>query len=102
MWGVPFSGWRDPTTQIYVATCDQKLHAYHLKGRRDFILKMPALVLQLEVLETRCGVSPKNNCHSPVRSGWSRSPKSAEAETMEPGVMVGVRLLKVGSRCTQR
>ncbi|CAN0380487.1 unnamed protein product [Pylaiella littoralis] len=39
--------------QVYVATTDHSLHAFHLKGRRDFSLKMPALVAQLEVMPTR-------------------------------------------------
>eukprot|EP00752_Nemacystus_decipiens_P018752 g16813.t1 len=39
--------------QVYVATTDHSLHAYHLKGRRDFSLKVPALVTQLEVVHTR-------------------------------------------------
>ncbi|CAM9926261.1 unnamed protein product [Ectocarpus sp. 6 AP-2014] len=39
--------------QVYAATTDNNLHAYHLKGRRDFSLKMPALVVQLEAMETR-------------------------------------------------
>eukprot|EP00903_Cladosiphon_okamuranus_P005978 g5900.t1 len=39
--------------QVYAATTDNSLHAYHLKGRRDFSLKMPALVSQLEVVQTR-------------------------------------------------
>ncbi|CAM9680067.1 unnamed protein product [Ascophyllum nodosum] len=38
---------------IYVATTDRSLHAYHLKGRRDSTLKMPTLVTQLEVVDTR-------------------------------------------------
>lgn len=42
-------------SQIYVATTDCSLHAYRLKGRKDFTLKMPALVTQLEVVQTRCG-----------------------------------------------
>ena len=41
-------------SQIYVATTDRSLHAYRLKGRKDFTLKMPALVTQLEVVQTRC------------------------------------------------
>lgn len=39
--------------QVYAATTDHSLHAYHLKGRRDFSLKLPALATQLEVLKTR-------------------------------------------------
>ncbi|CAM9236080.1 unnamed protein product, partial [Hapterophycus canaliculatus] len=39
--------------QIYVATTDHSLHAYHLKGRRDTSLRMPALVTQLESMQTR-------------------------------------------------
>ncbi|CAM9559432.1 unnamed protein product, partial [Sphacelaria rigidula] len=39
--------------QFYVATTDHKVHAYHLKGRREFTIKMPSLVVQLELVKTR-------------------------------------------------
>ncbi|CAB1105547.1 unnamed protein product [Ectocarpus sp. CCAP 1310/34] len=46
--------------QVYAATTDNNLHAYHLKGRRDFSIKMPSLVVQLEAMETRCALADGN------------------------------------------
>lgn len=40
-------------SQIYVATTDEKMHVFHLKGKRVSTLKTPALVTQLEVLQAR-------------------------------------------------
>lgn len=78
--------------QVYAATTDHNLHAYHLKGRRDFSIKMPALATQLEVVQTRWealaillkertrytnsgrGSSPTPSDVAPVRSSsYSRS-----------------------------
>lgn len=45
--------WGGFRSQIYVATTDEKMHVYHLKGKRVSTFKTPALVTQLEVLQAR-------------------------------------------------
>ncbi|CAN0169320.1 unnamed protein product, partial [Discosporangium mesarthrocarpum] len=39
--------------QIYVATTDNRLHSYHIKGKRNYTLDVGALITNLEVLSTR-------------------------------------------------